>query len=82
MSRGECAAATPRLCAGCNRPFEVGDRYIVDTSSGFLGKDGNPEVDDIMAGIFGGSDSKLWLCEDCTEPGEGWLTETYYEEDE
>lgn len=64
---------TEPRCAGCNREFEVGDRYIVDTSSGFTKSEANPEIDGLIAGIFGGSDDKVRLCEDCTEPGGDYL---------
>lgn len=67
-------------CAGCNDEIEVGDRFIVDTSSGFLKSDAEPVVDDIIASLFGGSDGKVRFCEDCTEPGGDYLFETNYGE--
>jgi len=60
--------------------LEIGDRYIVDTSSGFTKSPADPGVDDLIAGIFGGSDGKLRFCEDCTEPGGDYLFETFYGE--
>lgn len=69
-------------CVGCNREIEVGDRFIFDTTAGFLKTDANPEVDDIIAGIFGASDGKVRFCEDCTEPGGDYFFETYYGDEE
>lgn len=62
--------------------FEVGDRYITDTSSGFTKSAADPKVDAIMASIFGGTDGKLRFCEDCTEPGGDYMFETFYGDDE
>lgn len=70
------------LCAGCSREIAVGDRYIVDTSSGFTKTDANPVVDAIVASIFGGSDGLVWICEDCTEPGGDYLFATNYGDEE
>lgn len=70
------------LCAGCNREIEVGDRFILDTTSGFLKQDATPEIDDIIGSIFGASDGKVRFCEDCTEPGGSYHFETYYGDEE
>ena len=59
-------------CATCGHEFRVGDRYIEDTSSGFVGEGADPAVDDLMADLFGGSDGKVLLCENCTEPAVRW----------
>jgi hypothetical protein len=69
-------------CGGCNREIEVGDRYIVDSASGFLKtQDSDADIDDLISGIFGASDGKVRFCEDCTKPGGGYLFETNYGED-
>ena len=70
--------ATVARCAGCNRVFQVGDHYITDTSSGFAKAESDPVVDDLISGIFGGSDGMVRFCEDCTEPGGDYLFETFY----
>lgn len=69
-------------CAGCQRTLEIGDRYIEDTASGFLKEDGNPELDGLIAGIFGDSGGKIRYCEDCTEDGGDYLFETVYGDEE
>lgn len=62
------------ICAGCRRELEVGDLYIVDTASGFLDTEATPEIDGLIADIFGGDDTlsgaaggKVVFCEDCTD---------------
>lgn len=65
-------------CSGCRREIEVGDHYIEDTASGFIGKDANPELDSIIADIFGGSGGKVIYCEDCTQEGGDYMFETCY----
>lgn len=67
------------ICAGCNRELEVGDRYIEDTTSGFLKMESTPEIDEIIASIFPGSGgSKIVVCEDCTAPGGDYMFEMVY----
>ncbi len=65
-------------CIGCFRELEVGDRYIEDTSSGFLKMDSEPSVDGLMADVFGGKNGKVIFCEDCTEDGGDYRLETVY----
>jgi hypothetical protein len=55
------------FCVTCGHEFKPGDRYIEDTSSGFVGADADPSVDDLMADLFGGQDGKVLMCEGCTE---------------
>jgi hypothetical protein len=69
-------------CFDCQREIEVGDRYIEDTTSGFTNRDAAPEVDGLMADIFGGHDGKIVLCTDCTVEGGNYLSETYWGEGE
>ncbi len=38
-------AATMPWCVTCGHVFEDGDRYIEDTSSGFVGADADPSVE-------------------------------------
>lgn len=61
-------AATEARCVTCGHVFEEGDRYIEDTSSGFVGAHADPSVDDLMADLFGGIAGKVLMCEGCTEP--------------
>ena len=69
-------------CFGCQREIEVGDHYIADTASGFIGQEANPDVDAVIADIFGGaSGSKVVFCTDCTTEGGDYLAETYYGDD-
>lgn len=68
-------------CAGCDRELEVGDRYILDSASGFLAAGGTEvtsEFDGLMAQILGGEDGKVAFCEDCTTEGGDYLFETFY----
>lgn len=74
----EPAAASSLCCATCGHEFVEGDRFIVDTSSGFLGLPDEHGVDNIMAEIFGATDGKLRICEDCTQAGGSYLFETFY----
>ena len=58
-------------CCGCNRTLEVGDLYIEDTASGFMGKE-NPDesdtdADNLVAELLGGVGGKVFFCEDCTD---------------
>lgn len=69
-------------CFGCNRELEVGDQYIEDTASGFIGEGADASVDDLMADLFGGSGGKVVFCEDCTAPGGEYLFETVYGDEE
>ena len=68
------------ICAGCNRQFKDGDRYIIDSASGFLNQagDGNPEIDSLIAGIFGSQDGKVRFCENCTRDGGTYQFRTYH----
>lgn len=68
-------------CAGCSRDLEVGDHYIEDTASGFLGQ-GDGAGDDVIAMIFGGRDGKVIYCEDCTQEGGDYMFETVYGDEE
>lgn len=68
-------------CFGCQRELEVGDRYIEDTASGFSGQDASPEVDGLIADIFGGAGGKLVFCTDCTVEGGDYMTEVYWGDD-
>lgn len=63
-------AATGSWCVACGHRFEDGDRYIEDTSSGFVGAGADPDVDDLMADLFGGRDGKVLMCEGCTQRSE------------
>lgn len=68
-------------CAGCNRELEVGDLYIQDTPSGFMGE--SSEHDDLIAEILGGVGGKVFFCEDCCGPGGDYFFDTVYgDEDE
>jgi hypothetical protein len=67
-------------CFGCQREIEIGDRYIEDSASGFLGKPQGGEADGILADIFGDKDGKVVFCEDCTVPGGEYMAETYWGE--
>ena len=73
-------------CAGCQHQLEPGDRYIVDTASGFCGAEPNPLVDDLIADIFardstlsGGGNGQVIFCEACTDKTRegGWHLQTY-----
>jgi hypothetical protein len=70
----------PIKCEACKRELEVGDRYIVDTPSGFIG--GSGELDDLISEVLGSTDGKLYYCENCTVSGGDHLFETYYGDDE
>lgn len=69
-------------CFECKRELEVGDRFIADTASGFIGREGGSDVDDLIADLFGGSGGKVVLCEDCTAPGGDYMLETVYGDEE
>jgi hypothetical protein len=69
-------------CAGCNRKIEVGDRFIRDTPSGFLKKDDDLGIDDILSTLLGGDGTDIFYCEDCTQPGGFYTIETYYGDEE
>jgi hypothetical protein len=68
-------------CFDCKREIEVGDRYIEDTASGFIGQETTPEVDGLIADIFGGAGGKVVFCEDCTQVGGDYMFETNYGEE-
>ena len=68
-------------CAGCDKELEVGDRYIEDTASGFMGQEGSSDVDEIISELLGGVGGRVFFCEDCTEPGGDYLFETFYGEE-
>jgi len=77
---------TPKICGGCRRELEVGDRYIEDSPAGYLGNDVSPEIDGLVADILSGdatlsgrSGGKVVYCEDCTEPGGHYTFQTYGE---
>jgi hypothetical protein len=65
-------------CFDCKREIEIGDRYIEDAASGFAGQEASPEIDGLIADIFGGAGGKVVFCEDCTVGGGDYMTETYY----
>ncbi len=65
-------------CFDCKREIEIGDRYIEDTASGYAGTEANPEVDGLIADIFGGAAGKVVFCEDCTVEGGDYMFETNY----
>lgn len=65
-------------CSGCQREIEVGDRFIKDTATGFIGKDADPLIDSLIADIFGGTDGEVVYCEDCTQDGGSYMWETNY----
>jgi hypothetical protein len=69
-------------CGDCKRELEVGDLYIKDTASGFIKQDTTPEIDGLIAEIFGGSGGKIVFCEDCTQEGGDYLFETVYGDEE
>jgi hypothetical protein len=69
-------------CAGCNRDLEVGDLFIKDTASGFIGRNIDPVLDGVIADILGGADGEVVYCEDCTQEGGDYRFDTYYGEDE
>jgi hypothetical protein len=66
-------------CAGCFQEIEIGDRYIEDTPSGFVGGDYSA-ADKLTAMVLGSSDNKVRFCEDCSEPGGDHMLKTHYEE--
>lgn len=68
-------------CAGCRREIEIGDQYIEDTASGFTDAEAAPEIDGLISEIMGGAGGKVFFCEDCTEPGDKYLFETYYRDE-
>lgn len=67
-------------CAGCNKELEVGDLYIEDTPSGFMKDDSDNVIDEIIVDILGGSNGKIYYCEDCTESGGDYLFNTFYKD--
>jgi len=69
-------------CVSCDREIEVGDRYIEDTTGGFMGIDVNPEVDSIMSELLSDrDDGKITFCIDCTTSGGTYEFKTYYGDD-
>jgi hypothetical protein len=73
-------------CFGCNRELEVGDHYIEDTPTGFLGREadeGDATVNSIISDLFSGRrDGKVVFCDDCTVEGGDYKFETYYGDEE
>jgi hypothetical protein len=66
-------------CAGCRRELDVGDRYIKDKASGFIGRPTSPEIDGLIAEILGSDcDGSVLYCEDCTEEGGEYMLDTVY----
>lgn len=65
-------------CFGCKREIEIGDRYIEDSASGFSGQESTPEIDGLIADIFGGAGGKVVFCDDCTVDGGDYMFETFY----
>lgn len=65
-------------CCGCRREIEIGDRYIEDTASGFIGSASTPEVDGLISEIMGGPAGRVVFCDDCTVEGGDYMFETYY----
>ena len=77
------------ICGDCGRKLEVGDQYIEDTPSGYIGKESDPLIDGLVADIFGGdatlsggAGGKIVFCEDCTERGGDYRFSTYYGDEE
>jgi hypothetical protein len=56
----------PLVCAGCSRKFEIGDRYIEDAPSGFMGSEDGERFDSLIASVLGGSGETIRYCEACT----------------
>ena len=54
-------------CFGCQRQLEVGDQYIKDTASGFTDAEASPDIDGLIADLFGGVGGEVVFCEDCTD---------------
>jgi hypothetical protein len=65
-------------CFECKREIEIGDHYIEDSASGFAGREADPEIDGLIADIFGGAGGKVVFCEDCTQEGGDYKLETFY----
>lgn len=77
------------ICADCKRELEIGDQYIEDTASGYVGAEADPTIDGLIADIFGGDDTlsggaggKVIFCEECTVPGGDYRFITYYGDDD
>lgn len=64
-------------CSGCRRELEVGDQYIEDTASGFMGHEADG-LDDVMAQLLGGTGGKIIYCKDCTQEGGDYMFSTVY----
>jgi hypothetical protein len=70
-------------CFGCQQEIEVGDRYIKDSASGFIGQEANPEIDGLIGELFGGTATgEVVFCTDCTVEGGDYMSETYYGDEE
>lgn len=69
-------------CSGCQRELEVGDRYIKDSASGYLGESVSPEIDGLLADIMGGTAGEIFYCEDCTQEGGDYMFDTVYGDEE
>lgn len=69
-------------CFGCRRELDIGDQYIEDTASGFIGQETSSEVDGMIADLFGGSGGKVVFCEDCTQEGGDYMFSTVYGDEE
>lgn len=65
-------------CTGCQRELGVGDHYIKDSASAFVGKEADPVIDGLIAEIMGGSGAEVVYCEDCTQDGGDWKLETVW----
>jgi hypothetical protein len=74
----------PMICAGCRRELEVGDQYIEDSASGYIGAEADPMIDGLIADIMGGAGGKVIFCEDCTipDPSSKYRFSTYYGDEE
>jgi hypothetical protein len=65
-------------CFGCGGEIMIGDRYIEDMPSGFIGEDASG-VDGVIAELFSGrGDGRIVFCEDCTVKGGEYARETYW----
>jgi hypothetical protein len=65
-------------CFGCQHELEVGDRYIEDTASGFIGQEANDGIDGLIADLFGGHGGKVIFCAECTQAGGDYKFETVW----
>jgi len=67
-------------CAGCSRELKDGVLYIEGAASEFIGKEPNPEVDDLVAKILSGGKTVIY-CKACTNRGGPFDVKVYREEE-